>query len=227
VKLRSRIALVLLCVALMPLAWVCAQVTWWGFFNPRSTAFMDHRLEVLREKNPKLRLQHRWVTYAHISSELKRAVVAAEDSKFLDHEGFDWEGIRDAIDKNRKRGKIVAGGSTISQQLAKNLYLSGERSMVRKFQEAVITVVLEVFLTKRRILEIYLNVIEWGEGVFGVEAAAQHYFGVTAAQLTADQAARLASMVPRPRYYDRQRDSPVLERRTEIIRERMWQVEIP
>src|SRR5690606_23714716 len=144
-----------------------------------------------------------------------------------DHEGFDWEGIQRAIEKNQRKGKAVAGGSTISQQLAKNLFLSGERSYVRKAQEAIITLMLETSMDKRRILEIYLNVAEWGEGVFGAEAAARHYYGVSAAQLDAWQAARLAAMLPRPRYYDRHRQSVYLATYSERIRARMNAAVIP
>jgi monofunctional biosynthetic peptidoglycan transglycosylase len=224
---RWRVAAAVLLVALLPVLWVVAHLAWWSFYNPTSTAFMDRRLAALRETNVHAKLQYKWVPYARISADLKRAVIAAEDAKFLDHEGFDWEGIREAYEKNQRRGKIVAGGSTISQQLAKNLFLSGERSAVRKVEEAVITVLLEAVLSKRRIFEIYLNVIEWGEGVFGVEAAALHYFGVPAARLNADQAARLAAMVPRPRFYDRKRDTPVLDRRVEIILSRMQYADVP
>jgi monofunctional glycosyltransferase len=227
---RSRrwrfVGLILLVISL-PLWWVVAHVAWWAFFDPASTAFMDHRLEILRDAKTDAKLQYKWVPYARISSDLKRAVIAAEDAKFLEHEGFDWEGIREAYEKNRRRGKIVAGGSTISQQLAKNLFLSSERSALRKFEEAVITVVLEIMLSKRRIFEIYLNVIEWGDGVFGAEAAAQHYFGIPAARLNAEQAARLAAMVPRPRFYDRKRDTPALDQRREIILDRMPDADIP
>src|SRR3990172_3952906 len=141
------------------------------------------RLARLREKNPRATLQHHWVPYGRISLNLKRAIIAAEDAKFLDHEGFDWDSIAKAYEKNLKKGKIVSGGSTITQQLAKNLFLSGERTWWRKAQEAVITVMLETIMSKRRILEIYLNVIEWGSGVFGAEAAAQHHFGIPAAAL--------------------------------------------
>jgi monofunctional biosynthetic peptidoglycan transglycosylase len=224
---RWRAAAVVLLVVLLPVLWVVAHLAWWSFYNPTSTAFMERRLAALREANANAKLQYKWVPYARISADLKRAVIAAEDAKFLDHEGFDWEGIREAYEKNQRRGKIVAGGSTISQQLAKNLFLSGERSAVRKVEEAVITVLLEAILSKRRIFEIYLNVIEWGEGVFGVEAAALHYFGVPAARLNAQQAARLAAMVPRPRFYDRKRDTPVLDRRMEIILSRMQDADVP
>ena len=207
--------------------WVFGHVWWWVEHNPTTTAFMRDRLERLRETNPKAELKHRWVPYARISNHLKRAVVAAEDAKFLDHEGFDWEAIRLAHAKNLKEGRVVAGGSTISQQLAKNLFLSSSRSPVRKAQEAVVTVMLESMMSKRRILEIYLNVIEWGNGVFGAEAAARHYFGVSAAQLTPYQAARLAAMVPNPRFYDTHRNSRWLATKTRIVAARMNAVEIP
>jgi len=207
--------------------WIFGQVWWWVDHNPSTTAFMQDRLDGLREKNPKARLKHDWVPYARISTHLKRAIIAAEDGKFLDHEGFDWEAIQQAHEKNLKQKKIVAGGSTISQQLAKNLFLSGSRSPWRKAQEALITIMLERTMSKRRILEIYLNVIEWGNGVFGAEAAARHYFGVSAVQLSPEQAARLASMVPSPRFYDRNRNAPWLARKTQIILARMGGVQVP
>ncbi len=144
-------------------------------------------------------------------------MVAAEDAKFVEHEGFDWEGIQLAIEKNQRKGRVVAGGSTITQQLAKNLFLTPARSYVRKAEEAVITVMLEALLPKRRILEIYLNVVEWGSGVFGAEAAARKYFGVSAAQLSPEQAARLAAMAPNPRFYERNPGAPGLNRKIGII----------
>jgi monofunctional biosynthetic peptidoglycan transglycosylase len=188
---------------------------------------MDASLERLRQKRPGAQLSHQWVPYARISRNLKRAVVAAEDARFTDHEGFDWEAMQKAWERNQKRGKVVAGGSTISQQLAKNLFLSGSRTPWRKAQEAVITVMLESVMDKRRILEIYLNVIEWGDGVFGAEAAAHHYYGVGAAALTAEQAARLAAIVPNPRFYDRHRTTPWIEKKTQIILARMGSAELP
>ena len=207
--------------------YVLVKLWWWTDHNPSSTAFMEARLEVLREKNPAAKLQNQWVPYAKISNYLKRAILVAEDDKFVDHEGFDWEGIQKARDKNQKKGKVVAGGSTISQQLAKNLFLSGERSLFRKGEEAIITVMMEWMMDKKRILEIYLNVIEWGDGVFGAEAAARHYFGVGAGQLSAEQAAKLAAMVPRPRFYDRNRDAPWLLKKTQIILDRMPRAQLP
>ncbi len=207
--------------------WIFMHICWWIKFNPSSSAFMQDRLTVMQDKNAKARLRHRWVPYERISNNLKRALVAAEDAKFVDHEGFDWEGIQNAYKKNLKKGRIVAGGSTISQQLAKNLFLSTRRTPWRKVEEAVITVMLEAVMDKRRIFEIYLNVIEWGDGVFGAEAAARHYYRISAADLSAPQAAKLAAMVPNPRYYDTHREARVLLRKTGIIMARMKNAEIP
>ena len=207
--------------------WLFAHIVWWVKFNPSSSAFMETRLEIMQDKNPDAELRHKWVPYARISNNLKRALVAAEDAKFVDHEGFDWEGIQKAYEKNLKKGKIVAGGSTISQQLAKNLFLSTKRTPWRKLEEAAITVMLEAVMDKRRIFEIYLNVIEWGNGVFGAEAAARHYYGTGAANLSAEQAARLAAMVPNPRYYDKHREARGLLLKTDIILARMNGAEIP
>ncbi len=167
------------------------------------------------------------MTYAQISPQLGRAVIAAEDARFTSHEGVDWEAIEKAIDDNRSKGRVVRGGSTITMQLAKNLFLSGERSYVRKAQEVVITYMIEAVMSKRRILEIYLNVAEWGEGVFGAEAAARHYWNVPASQLGVTQAATLAAMLPRPRYFDRNRDSPLLARRVEFVQRWMGGVALP
>ncbi len=214
-------------VVLLYQLWIFAHIWWWVDHNPATSAFMEQRLEVLQDKNPSAELRHQWVPYNRISNNLKRALIAAEDSKFLDHEGFDWEGIQKAYEKNQKKGKIVAGGSTISQQLAKNLFLSSRKVFWRKAEEAVITVMLERMMSKRRILEIYLNVIEWGNGVFGAEAAARHYYKTGAANLSAEQSARLASMVPNPRYFDSHRNSRGLERKTGIILARMNQVQAP
>jgi monofunctional biosynthetic peptidoglycan transglycosylase len=233
-KLRRRIGKVLAyavgaiaAVFLLVQAWFLAHIVYWNYANPGTTSFMEMRLEGLRAKNPKAALKQRWVDYDHISAHLKRAVVAAEDAKFVDHEGFDWEGIQHALERNQRRGRVVAGGSTISQQLAKNLFLSGERSVLRKGQEAIITLMLETVLGKRRILELYLNVAEWGEGVFGAEAAARHYFGATAASLAPEHAARLAAMLPRPRFYDRNRGSPYLAAYANRILARMPSVQLP
>ena len=217
--------LVLAVIALQ--LWFLAQVLYWGHYEPATSAFMDQRLEALRARNPKAWLRHQWVPYERISPHLKRAVVAAEDARFLDHEGFDWEAIVQARAKNESRGKIVAGASTISQQLAKNLFLSGTRSWLRKAQEAAITWMIENTMSKRRILELYLNYAEWGEGVFGAEAAARHHFGVPASALTPEQGAWLAAILPSPRRYERGRTTPYVEGRAGTILFRAASVQIP
>ena len=222
-----RIAAALFVLMLCYQIWIAAQIAWWVSHNPTTSAFMDDRLEIMQSKNPNAKLKHKWVPYKNISNHLKRALIASEDAKFVDHEGFDWEGIQKAYEKNMARGKIVAGGSTISQQLSKNLFLSTKRTPWRKLEEAAITLMLEAVMDKQRIFEIYLNVIEWGDGIFGAEAAAQHYYQVDAAQLSEAQAAMLAAMVPKPRYYDKHRDARGLLFQFGIILERMNDVEIP
>jgi len=207
--------------------WLLGWVLFWGWVNPDTTRFMEIRLVELREKKPDAELRKQWVPYERISIHLKRAIIASEDAKFVDHEGFDWEGIQKAVEKNQKRGRLAAGGSTISQQLAKNLFLTPTKSYLRKAEEAIITLMLESFWSKRRIFEVYLNVIEWGNGVFGAEAAARHYYNIGASQLGAEQAARLAGMVPNPRFYDRNRNAPGLGRKTAIILGRMGSAEVP
>ncbi len=201
--------------------WFFSHIFYWTRHNPSSTAFMESRLEAMRASEPKATLRREWVPYERISVHLKRAVVVAEDARFLDHDGFDWEAIRDAMAKNQQKGRVVAGASTISQQLAKNLFLSGERSWLRKGQEAAITWMIEHTMSKRRILELYLNVAEWGEGVFGAEAAARYHFGVSAAALGPQQAAQLAAILPSPRRYPRGRATPYIEGRVATILTRM------
>lgn len=223
----ARAAVLLVSFVLLYQVWIFLHICWWIKFNPSSSAFMEDRLEVIQEKRPEAELKHKWVDYEKISNNLKRAVIASEDAKFLNHEGFDWDGIQKAYEKNLKKGKIVAGGSTISQQLAKNLFLSTKRTPWRKAQEAIITVMLEKTMSKRRILEIYLNVIEWGNGVFGAEAAARHYYKTSAARLSKGQAARLAAMIPNPRFYDKHQYTRYLNRRTGTIQARMHMVPVP
>lgn len=222
---RGLVALVVL--ILLYQAWIFVHIWWWVDHNPASSAFMQDQLQALQKNNPEAELRHRWVPYARISNNLKRAVIAAEDAKFTDHEGFDWEGIQSAYAKNLKKGKIVAGGSTISQQLAKNLFLSTKRTPWRKLEEAMITLMLEKMMSKRRILEIYLNIIEWGNGVFGAEAATRHYFGTGAARVSAWQAAKLAAMIPNPRYYDNHRSARGVGRRSGTILARMRYAAVP
>ncbi|MDP2787540.1 MAG: monofunctional biosynthetic peptidoglycan transglycosylase [Pseudomonadota bacterium] len=207
--------------------WYLGRVLWWKAFDPDSTAFMEAGLARMQEKNPDAELRYRWVDYNRVSIQLKRAVIAAEDSRFLAHEGFDWEGMELALEKNLKKGRIVAGGSTISQQLAKNLFLSASRNPLRKVQEAIITVMIEALWSKHRILEVYLNVIEWGNGIYGAEAASRRYFKTSAASVGPDQAALLAAMIPNPRYYESHRSARGLLKRKAIIAARMYQVTVP
>jgi len=207
--------------------WYFSQVVYWSRFEPEMSAFMERRLEALQKKDSRAQLRHQWVPYDRISVHLKRAVVSAEDDKFLDHEGFDWEAIQKAMAKNEQRGKVVAGASTISQQLAKNLFLSGERSWARKGQEALLTWMLENAMSKRRILELYLNYAEWGEGVFGAEAAARHHFGLPASALGPEHAAWLAAILPSPRRYGRGQVTPYSAERAAIIGARMNKAQIP
>jgi monofunctional glycosyltransferase len=217
---------VVACLVLLQ-GWYAAHIWWWRDHAPSQTAFMATRLADLKTRNPEARLTYIWVPYERISPELKRAMIAAEDAKFVDHEGFDWEGIQNAMDKNLRKGRVVAGGSTITQQLAKNLFLTAQKSYWRKAEEAAITLMLEAMLDKRRIFEIYLNVIEWGSGIFGCEAAARHYFARGAATLDAEQAARLAAMAPNPRFYERNPNAKGLNHKIPIILERMHAAEVP
>lgn len=203
------------------------MVCWYAMFDPSSTSFMRQQLAALQEKNPEAKLKHQWVPYERISDNLKRAVVVSEDSGFIEHGGVDWEALEKAYDKNKRRSKVVGGGSTITQQLAKNLFLSGSRSYLRKGQEMIIAFMLETVMPKRRILEIYLNVVEFGRGVFGAEAAARHYYRSSAAKLSPAQAARLAVMLPNPRYYDKRGVTNYLARRANAIQRQMRFAELP
>lgn len=212
-----------------------------ALLDPKSTSLQ--RSEAWRlASTGELRWRQDWRDYEQIADTLKRAVIAAEDDSFTSHEGVDWDAIEKAWERNAQREEAAArsaaenrparpirilGGSTITQQLAKNLLLSGERTLLRKGQELVLAYALERLLTKRRILEIYLNNVEWGEGVFGAEAAAQHYFGKSAAQLNAWEAARLAVMLPRPRYFEKLPNSRYLASRTRTIMVRMRAAELP
>jgi monofunctional biosynthetic peptidoglycan transglycosylase len=207
--------------------WFVVHIWYWTDHNPDSTAFMRARLAVIRADAPHERLSHRWIPYRRISLHLKQAVIAAEDAKFADHSGFDWEAMQEAHQRNLREGEIVRGASTITQQLAKNLFLSGDRTWWRKAQEAAITVMLETILTKRRILEIYLNVAEWGDGVYGAEAGARYHFKVPASALTPAEAARLAAMLPSPRSYPPGRDTLYLQQRTADILSHMQYARVP
>lgn len=208
-------------------AYFFVQIWWWRDHNPEMTAFMRQQLSEMREKNPDAKIVQQWVPYERISTNLKRAIIASEDANFSEHEGVDWDALEKAYERNEKRKKVTHGGSTITQQLAKNLFLSGSRSYVRKGQELIIAYMLETLMDKRRIFEIYLNVVEFGRGVYGAEAAARHYYRIPASKLGASQAAKLAVMLPNPRYYDKHRDTRYLNRRTAIILKRMGSAELP
>jgi monofunctional biosynthetic peptidoglycan transglycosylase len=170
--------------------------------NPVKTSFMKDREKEWREHGKTIKIKQKWIPLHRISPYLIKAVLIAEDDKFYQHEGFDFEAIQKAIEKDIKQKRFKFGGSTISQQLAKNLYLSPSKNPLRKLTEAFLTWRLETTLSKKRILELYLNVAEWGEGIFGIEAASFHYFGKSAAELTPEEAARLASVLPNPRRYN-------------------------
>jgi monofunctional glycosyltransferase len=208
-------------------SFIFAQVVWFRWNNPQTTAFIDAERDRLQAKGASGAIRQTWVPYAAISVSVKQAVIAAEDSGFAFHDGVDWESIEKAARENFRRGQVRRGGSTITMQLAKNLFLSSDRSYLRKAQEFVITGMLEVVMDKRRILELYLNTAEWGVGVFGVEAAARHYFGVPASQVDAMQAAWLASVLPSPKRFDRNRESEYLTERAFVILERMPKVALP
>ncbi|MDP3701587.1 MAG: monofunctional biosynthetic peptidoglycan transglycosylase [Hylemonella sp.] len=220
-----------------------ARIALMAVTDPQSTTFeRSEAWRILAEKDT-LRWRQRWVDYAQISDHLKRAVIASEDDSFAWHEGVDWDALEKAWQKNTAaeeraaqlaakgartvRPPKIVGGSTITQQLAKNLLLSGERTLLRKGQELVLAYLLEKLLSKQRILELYLNHVEWGEGVFGAEAAAQHYYRKPAARLSADEAARLAVMLPRPRHYEKLPNSPYLADRASVIAGRLWRAELP
>ncbi len=188
---------------------------------------MRAQLKQLQAKDPTASLHYQWVSYQQISDHLKRAVISAEDARFTEHEGVDWEAIERAYEQNQKRGKVIRGGSTITMQLAKNLFLSSERSYVRKGQELIIAYMLELLLDKERIFELYLNVAEWGVGVFGAEAGAKHYYSVSAKNLGPQAAAKMAAMLPNPRYYDKVRTDRRLLRRAALIGRYMSSAEIP
>ena len=219
--------------ALIAVAWVATQLFYfcqigvWTIVNPSSTAYMRTARWRLDHEQPDLNIQHSWTPYTQISRNLKRAIIASEDADFVNNNGVEVDAILQAWEKDQRRGKDVAGGSTISQQLARNLFLSSEKSYIRKGQELIITMMLESLMSKQRIFEIYLNSVEWGNGIYGAQAAAEHYYRTGADNLGALQAARLAVMLPRPRYFDEHRGSPYLAHRAGVILARMGAAELP
>ncbi|MGD9549608.1 MAG: transglycosylase domain-containing protein [Burkholderiaceae bacterium] len=242
------LALVLLAAVALELFFVL-RIALMAVVDPQSTSFQRSEIWAQLHSRGSLRWQQQWVPYAQISDHLKRAVIASEDDGFVAHEGVDWNAIEKAWERNARaeaqaqaragkaakaapaarpaRPPKIRGGSTITQQLAKNLLLSGERTLLRKGQEFILTMALELFLSKQRILEIYLNNVEWGEGVFGAEAAAQHYYRKSAARLAPAEAARLAVMLPAPKRFEKTPGSAYLAGRTRTILARMGSAELP
>jgi monofunctional glycosyltransferase len=243
------IALVLVALAGLQLFFL-TRIALMATVDPQSTSFQRSEAWRIASEKGHLRWGQQWTPYERISDNLKRAVIASEDDGFASHDGVDWEAMEKAWQRNAKaeeqaarqrarppaqapiaarpaRPAKIVGGSTITQQLAKNLLLSGERTLLRKGQEIVLTFELERMLSKERILEIYLNSVEWGEGVFGAEAAARHYYRKSASQLTAYEAARLAVMLPRPKYFEKLPNSGYLASRASTIVARMQGAELP
>ena len=216
---RKWVVIVLLIAALPPLLYflLMPNLSKLNKENPKKTALMEYREKASKEKGKPYKMNQQWVPLSKISSYLVKAVLIAEDDKFWKHEGFDYEAIQKAIEKDLKAKKYKVGASTITQQLVKNLYLSPEKSLTRKISEALITWRMEKVLPKKRILELYLNVVEWGEGIFGVEAASRYYFGKPSSQLTPQEAARLASVLPNPRKYNPVGDQRYVTNRSNLI----------
>ena len=185
--------------------------------NPKKTALMEYRQDEWKKRGKKYRITQIWVPLSSVSPYLIKAVLIGEDDKFWSHEGFDYEAIKKAVEKDIRAGKFKFGGSTISQQLVKNLYLSPSKSPLRKLREAIITWRMEKVLSKRRILTIYLNIAEWGEGIFGIEAAARHYYVKSASELNPEESSRLVSVLPNPRKYNPLSDSRYVVHRSDLI----------
>ena len=200
-----------------------ASLSWLG--NPPSTSFQRSAIWQILRDGEDVQWQQKTVQAQKISDHIRRAVVASEDSQFFNHQGVDWQAIQKAWERNAE-GERVLGGSTITQQLAKNLYLSSERSMLRKGQELLFAWMLEYTLSKDQILDIYVNQVEWGLGIYGIEAASRHYFDISAAQLNQEQAARLAVMLPQPKILGGNLRSAYMQRRTGTITQRARQIEL-
>ena len=218
-----RSLLVVVSFVLLVQLWIFASLAWWRYKPVETTMFM--RIDYWSE--PSKPIQHEWRDYDEISEYMKKAIVAAEDGKFMQHHGFDWDGIQAALERNNDTGKVVAGGSTISQQLAKNLFLYNKRSFIRKGQEAVATWMMERMWSKERILEVYLNSVEFGDKIYGVEAATQHYFGKSSRSLSREQAVFLAAILPNPKYYQDHQNDRKLQNRERMIRKYMRYSDIP
>lgn len=241
-KALGRLLLLVLCATLLLQLFFVARIAVMAWLDPESTSYQRSEAWQLARSSEGLRWRQQWVDYGQISSNLKRAVIASEDAGFMDHHGVEWDAVQRAWQRNAKaearamqaekagnnsKPAKVYGGSTITQQLAKNLLLSGERNFLRKGQELVLAQLLELMLSKQRILEIYLNNVEWGQGVFGAEAAARHYFRKSASQLSAAEAARLAVMLPQPKRFEKLPNSGYLLQRTRTVMQRMPSAVVP
>lgn len=210
-----RTLLIIVSIILVIQLWIFSSLVWWRTHSVDTTMLMRWTYWTDSSKP----IQHQWRDYDQISDNLKHAIVAAEDGKFTQHQGFDIEGIKHALERNREKEHVVAGGSTISQQLSKNLFLFNKRSFLRKGQEAVATVMMERMWSKQRILEVYMNSVEFGDHIFGVEAASKHYFGKTAQKLSREEAAFLAAILPNPKYYQNNRkDRRVVNKKRTVLR---------
>ncbi|SPL70214.1 monofunctional biosynthetic peptidoglycan transglycosylase [Acinetobacter stercoris] len=217
-----RILLIIVSLFLIVQLWIFGSLVWWRT-NPVETTMLMR----VTYWSDQVAIKHEWKAYDDISDNFKHAVVAAEDAKFMNHHGFDWDGIEDAVHRNLKNDKVVAGGSTISQQLAKNLFLFNKRSFVRKGQEAIATLMMERMWSKRRILEVYMNSVEYGDHIFGIEAASQYYFHKSSRSLTRSQAAFLAAILPDPKFYQDHRNNRKLQYRMRLIMKYMRSTHIP
>lgn len=222
-QLLKRIVGLLLVIFILIQIGVAASLWWWKTHPVQTTMFM----RIAYFSNDRQSIKHQWVDYKAINPFMAQAVIAAEDNKFLQHNGFDWNSIENALKNNQQEGEVVRGGSTISQQLSKNLFLFNQRSWLRKGEEAVITLMMEQMWTKKRILEVYMNSVEFGKNIYGVEAAAQYYFGRNAMELNREQAAFLAAILPQPVYYQNHRNDAKLRQRQRVILQRMSQIRVP
>ena len=217
-----RALLIIISILVIIQLWIFSSLVYWRSNNVETTMFM--RLAYFSDFEP---IKHEWCDYDQISDNFKHAIVAAEDARFLDHHGFDWDGIENALQKNLKKDKVVAGGSTISQQLAKNLFFYNRRSILRKGQETIATTMMERMWTKQRILEVYMNSVEFGDHIYGVEAASQYYFARSSKSLSREQASFLAVLLPNPKYYQDHRNDAKLQYRQRMVLKYMRDTRIP
>ena len=218
-----RLMMLVISFILLVQIWIFASLWWWKTHPVETTMFM--RLHYFSA--PEAKIHHEWKDSEDISNDFKRAVITAEDGRFMQHNGFDWTGMEEALKKNVQNGSVVAGGSTISQQLSKNLFFYNKRSYLRKAQEAVATWMMERMWSKHRILEVYVNSVELGKGIYGVEAASRHYFGKSAKNLTRDQAIKLAAMLPNPKYYQNHPNDSRVKARKRMINKYISHTALP